>query len=456
MSARSAISKVMAALIAIVVLVALIGGIYYYYSSTTPTSKKIELTIANISYQSDWYQAKIEEWNDKYPNIHVTYKPLADYYTEIVSTLTSNPGAVDIVRTNPGYLIPWVEAGWITNIDGLDGFNEILSQVDPSRRFELYYNGKYWGLPSQTGYIAILLYNKQILKEAGIDHPPATLDELVQQCLTIKNKGIMDFPLAWHLKGSERRIDWAWYEFAIMKGGKTLYDENWNPTYLQPGSPGYDSLKFIIDCIYEYKIMDQAALEWDTFKVVDMLMKRQCAFAPGDPFYFASINDPTVSPEAGNITIALMPGSHYTWVKTDIHSITKACRDKGKEYFEAAWEVLKFLCGPEKDCITYMHASAGLTLYSCYSSINNDSAIQAVWFKYYNVSIVNRQVTYAINLQNFSPAHRTKFYLSWVNDYLIPNLQAAILQQKSIGDALLAIDYGFKTLASQYGLPSRT
>ena len=456
MSSNRAINKMLAIVLILAVIIASVAAAYYYYSTmtVTPTVAK-EVTIMNISYQDDWYKARVDEFNAAHNgSIHVTLQPLADYYTQIVTTLTTAPNTVDIVRTNPGYMAPWAEAGWITTLDDLSGYSDYLSKVEPSRRPELEYNNSHYGLPAQTGYTAIFLYNKRILEQAGFDHPPATLEELVSQSQAIKNQGILQYPLAWHLKGSERRIDWAWYEFTLMKGGMGLYDENWNATYLDAGSPGYEGLKFIVDAIHQYQIMDPADMEWDTFKVVDLLMKGQAAFVPSDPFQWATINSATYQ-EAGNISQALMPSSHYTWVKSDQMSITKAARDKGQDFLQAAWEVLKWFAGPEKDQITYHHVLDGLTLYSCYTPINNDPEVKQLWSTQYNTTTMAQQIQYSVSLQDFSPAHKTTFYLSWVNDYLIPNLQAAILQTKPIGTALAAIDSGFQSLADEHGLPPR-
>lgn len=452
---RLAVIKIQAIMIVVIFVIG-VACVIYYYNTLPSDSEVIELTIANISYQSDWLEQKIEsEWNANHPDIQVTYLPLADYYTEIVSIFTSTPERVDVVRTNPGYLAPWVDAGWITNIDDLDGLNDIISEVEGPRQYELLYNNKYYGLPDHTGYMAIMLYNERYLQQAGFDHPPETLDELVQQCLAIKNQGIMDYPMAWHLKGSERRIDWAWYEFALLKNDEPLYDDNWNPTYLNADSAGYESLQFIIDCIYEYKIMDQAAAEWDTFKVVDMLMKGDCVFAPADPYHLPNVNNPETSAEAGNIKMVLMPENHYTWVKTDQFSITEACRNKGADYYQAAWKFLKWFCGPGNDSLTYMYASEALSMHTCYSSLNNDPVLRGIWSEYMNLSLIDEQSKLTRSLQDYSPVHKTKFYLPWVYDYLIPNLQSAILLTKSVDDSLQAIHEGFDVLASEYGLPER-
>ena len=81
--------------------------------------------------------------------------------------------------------------------------------------------------------------------------------------------------------------------------------------------------------------------------------------------------------------------------------------------------------------------------------------LRATWSQYMNVSLLDEQARFARSLQDFSPVHKTKFYLPWVNDYLIPNIQSAILLTKSVDDALQDVNQGFDTLAAEYGLPER-
>ena len=454
-----------------IVAAAAAAGVYYTSTPPTPTAptttpttsttaptttvKPVSLTAYNISYQNDFFKQKFSDWNSTHPNVQATFQPLADYYTEIASILSSTPDKADIVRVNPGYMAPYAEAGWIVDLEDLPGLQDILAQVEPARRPELVYNGKTYSLPTSTGYMNLMLYNQKYLSQAGFDHPPATLNELVEQSKAIRDKGIVKYPLAFHLKPSERRIDWSWYNVAIWMGGKTLYDENWKPTYLDSKSPGYRSLQFITDCINQHKVTDIAAVEWDTFKVNDLLMKGDCAFIESDPFQMSTVHNPTKSPQAANIQIFQTPESHYTWVKSDAYSITQACKKKGVDYFNGAWEFLKWYAGPTKDSFTYAYAAQGFEEHTCYTSLNTDPALRQIWSGFADVNAIDEQVNHALSLQEFSPPHKTKFYLRWVNDYLLANLQDAVLQRKTVEAALNAIDQGFQSLAKQYGLPKR-
>ena len=62
------------------------------------------------------------------------------------------------------------------------------------------YNGKLYGLPYYVGHMAFL-YNEEHLEKAGIGAPPKTWDEVVQQSLQIKSKGIQEYPYLQFLKG---------------------------------------------------------------------------------------------------------------------------------------------------------------------------------------------------------------------------------------------------------------
>jgi hypothetical protein len=142
-------------------------------------------------------------------------------------------------------------------------------------------------------------------------------------------------------------------------------------------------------------------------------------------------------------------------VKTDQFSITKACKEKGRPHFDAAKDFLKWFCGPGPDSLTYSYAKERLSMRSCYSSLNDDLTIRANWASHMDVDLVDQQARFAISLQDFSPVHKTSFYLLWVNEYLIPNLQAAIQRTESIEKALNTVNDGFMRLSREFGLPNR-
>ena len=49
-------------------------------------------------------------------------------------------------------------------------------------------------------------YNKKILSKAGYEAPPATWEELIQQAKTIKEKGLVKYPIVWSWAQAEAAI----------------------------------------------------------------------------------------------------------------------------------------------------------------------------------------------------------------------------------------------------------
>jgi len=100
-----------------------------YHGGPAAATNALEITVANISYQSKWLKHRIaSEWNVQHPDVKVTYLPMADYYNQILNIFVTTPFRVDIVRTNAGYMVPWADAGWIEQIGEAQDLTQILSQ----------------------------------------------------------------------------------------------------------------------------------------------------------------------------------------------------------------------------------------------------------------------------------------------------------------------------------------
>jgi len=82
---------------------------------------------------------------------------------------------------------------------------DMKSDIMPGAWTTVEYNGKAYGMPwiLDTKY---LFYNTEMLKKAGIAAPPKTWDELLAQAKTIKDKGIVEFPIVWSWAQAEAVI----------------------------------------------------------------------------------------------------------------------------------------------------------------------------------------------------------------------------------------------------------
>ncbi|MEM7024504.1 MAG: extracellular solute-binding protein [Pseudomonadota bacterium] len=122
----------------------------------------------------------IENFEAANPDITVkmTHFPYADYRTKVAAAIPAGEGP-DVVQLFYGWLNDYVDANLIQPLP-TDAF--------PPEQIEADYfpmvaamerDGAYMALPTAVRSLA-LFYNKRLFEEAGIEGPPANLDELVE------------------------------------------------------------------------------------------------------------------------------------------------------------------------------------------------------------------------------------------------------------------------------------
>ncbi len=140
-----------------------------------------------IEYWQYFFEARvnameklIENFEAANPDITVkmTHFPYADYRTKVAAAIPAGEGP-DVVQLFYGWLNDYVEADLIqplpTDVFPPDEIEaEFFPMVGAMER-----DGAYMALPTAVRSLA-LFYNKRLFEEAGIESPPATLDELVE------------------------------------------------------------------------------------------------------------------------------------------------------------------------------------------------------------------------------------------------------------------------------------
>ena len=85
-------------------------------------------------------------------------------------------------------------AGWIVPLTGLPKVDEYMADLPQGIIEQMSFEGEVYGLPYYSGN-SVFVYNERILKQAGINAPPKTWDELMDQAKTIKQKGFLSIRL---------------------------------------------------------------------------------------------------------------------------------------------------------------------------------------------------------------------------------------------------------------------
>ncbi|GAA0849765.1 extracellular solute-binding protein [Streptosporangium amethystogenes subsp. fukuiense] len=134
------------------------------------------------------FQALIKEFQAKYPNIKVKYVnvPSDQAQNQFQTAAQAGTGAPDVIRSEVAWTSQFASLGYLQPLDGsraVENESDFLAGPLSSTK----YNGKTYAVPQVTDTLA-LIYNKRILAEAGHEKAPATVEELKQAALDVKEK----------------------------------------------------------------------------------------------------------------------------------------------------------------------------------------------------------------------------------------------------------------------------
>lgn len=175
----------------------------------------------------------VAEWNTAHPDIQVTAQPIpAGQSSEEVLLAAIVAGTTPDVCSNiwPGIIGDFVRSGGVLALDQFAGFDSLMSDRVPTELADQFRSddGRFYQLPWKTNP-TMMLYNRDMLAEAGYEHPPRTYSEYLDAAARItadldgdgqtdRWMGYRDIrPIWW-----QRYFDF--YSFYIgASGGRTLF-----------------------------------------------------------------------------------------------------------------------------------------------------------------------------------------------------------------------------------------
>lgn len=207
-----------------------------------------------IEYWQYFFEARvtamdqlIENFEAANPDITVkmTHFPYADYRTKVAAAIPAGEGP-DVVQLFYGWLNDYVQAELIQPlpadqfpVDKIEA--EFFPMVQAMKRGD-----NYMALPTAVRSLA-LFYNKRLFKNAGIDGPPATLEELVETAKKIAQKdgagNITTVGITTGMTGQDHH----WFrEGLIRQFGGDPYTDNYKSVNYNSDA-GRAALKFYTD-----------------------------------------------------------------------------------------------------------------------------------------------------------------------------------------------------------------
>lgn len=388
--------------------------------------KKITVVTWNIPYFVDGFNLWVEEFKKIHPDFEVERIDMKGtelptwYQTQVVAGTPP-----DIVNIQGGLWLEYASQGGLKDMTPLlERDKDYKDKLIPEFLSNWVYEGKQYGMPLYVTK-TLLFLNKTMMKEAGIDKNPESFDEMMAQAEKMTGPGKSGFMTL--------NFDWLYWPLFKMNG---IDFANADMTKAAFNTPEAAALVKRLADLTAKGVIDK--ISW-----TGRWVEPNGAFAAGTvgmlhahaPAYlwFKSkgewVNEDTVD------SIAL-PGG---WATPNSHSLVIS---EGSKHPEEAWDFVKI-------------ATSGVGAKAMGEGTNNltgDKEVNAELMKYFEANVPAVVPALQTELENLD-----KLTGNWpfakdaaIKDAFYPELQAAILGQKSAEDALNAAEQKVnRILASQ-------
>jgi multiple sugar transport system substrate-binding protein len=349
------------------------------FASAAPTEA---LKFVGWQYQPQMVEENVGVFSKLYDE-NVTYDLVTGDYHPVVETRLTGGQHYDMMYSEEDHIARWQTAGWVRDLEGLPGIDEIKAGMFPVSVQSLSLpNGKLAGLPYYAGYNSFI-YNEEHLSKAGVE-VPTTWDGLLDVCRKLKTDKISDAPYhsAWGQKWPE--LSWSLFSCWYSEGAKVFDDSG---TFVD--EPALRKILEVHKTLYKEKLVAEDIMTLPGEGVPSYCSGRHTFMILHD--YDQKVtNDPAVSKVAGKIRNALLPGatqSTMAWTAAYLMAAEPIDVDR-------AWNLLQFFGGKAKDGQYHVIKRWALEfgLGSAYKDVMSDPDVVASFSKWKNLDVGAKQL----------------------------------------------------------------
>ncbi len=321
-------------------------------TAQTPAPKTTIQYWTDDRHDQEYIKAMIDQFNaTNEDNIEVQMTVLSENYNQSVDVAFASNEAPDVLRLKSGNTETFYKKGYLAPID--DHLDDQIKQkfgsmfIDHVNQFD----GKLYSLPN-TGLTLRLVYNQDIFAMAGIQDPPVSLQEMVDDAKKITEAGKKDgiYGFALNFKNPKSAFDRSMREILSLSGYQGLgFDVNTGKFDFGPYSQAIEYFKQM----YE----DGSILPGAETLDIDPLRAQFAAGKIG--MYLCFATEPGVYKDQFPTTIhwagALPPTIDGTRNGTSeiVSAGTWLGISNNSEHKDAAWEFVKYMYGD--DILTAYH-----------------------------------------------------------------------------------------------------
>jgi len=292
-------TKIVAVVIVISLIVVISVGVLLY----TGPAEKETVRVLGMRWVGDPYFLNVEEaFENQHPDIDLVFDifPYPECWPKLSLSCSAATTTYNIIASDSVWIPTLVNNDWIIPVSE-ECFPPEWEEVEDWFVPLITYEGETYATANTCVDVQAILYNEVLLEEAGIDHPPESWEELIDQALIIREELDMEYPIAFGYmvgEGMSMRLYHLWKNYGVDP-----YGEGGEPLFNCP--KGREAIQLLVDMVYTYKLVDPACTSLTEHDDWQFVASGHAAFDFSTwVAYWYSANDPEASEYPGHIKMA--------------------------------------------------------------------------------------------------------------------------------------------------------
>jgi multiple sugar transport system substrate-binding protein len=395
-------------------------------SANQATTLKV-LFMKQAGYSESDVTAMTNDFEAQNPDIKIDLTFVA--YEELKPKIltAAQTGGYDVVLGDCIWPPQFAKSGMV--LDVTDRIKKLdISDIYEGALQSTKYEGKYYGLPWLND-VKYLFYNKAMLAKAGITTAPATWDQLLKDAEILKEKGIVEYPIAASWAQAEALL----CDYTVIAGsfGGVFVDSSNNPTFDTPENK--KALDFMYNSI-KAGLTNPKSLEMIEDDVLSTFDSGNAAFALNWTYMLNESKDASKSQVAGDVAIACVPGTDKAASAT-VNGGMPLMITSGCQHPDDAWEYMVFVSSKD---IQKKYCKDALPIWK--SLYSDPEVIKTGGEDLVNAS--KKQYQYIVNRPQVP-------YYGELSSFMQPKIQEVLLGKEDSGKALEEIQNKALSLQKQ-------
>lgn len=337
-------------------------------------------------YDPTFHNGLAKQYAQKNPGVdpEFTFEQGEKYLEKIIALYTAG-NAPDVVFAHDNDIANFADSGYIQPINGMDGWEDSLKDLIAFDRTGLDYKGKTWGMP-YYGDVMAFIYNKDMVKKAGISEAPQTWADVTEQALAIKKAGVLDTPFVFPMDNTSSR---HWFA-AIHGSGGNMFDEQNKPVFPDQDTTALQFLTWLVSAA-KAGVLDPASLGLGTTTGMQTFQAGKAAFMTDAHYDMKANNDPTKSKVPGACGQYLMPSLTDSGPHKTIGFSAAYCVSAKTKHTKESWDFIRYLGNSDANRQLFLRDGQA----PAYTALQNDPQVLAELQKWCDPEIANKQTQLA-------------------------------------------------------------